>query len=300
MANLPAAEILVDTELVRELLTAQHPELASLPLTFVANGWDNYIFRLGTQYAVRLPRRHSAAELTANEQKWLPRLTRGLAVGTSAPVFCGAPSEAYPWPWNVTRWFDGAEVSLQPRDRNRGIALPLSGFLAAFHRPAPQDFPRNPVRGGPLRGRDDAVGARLDSGMVPHAARVRELWNACLDLPAWPGPPLWLHGDLHPANLVAAADGSLQAVIDFGDLTAGDPATDLAAAWLVFERQGRKSFRESLQGRYDDDPHLWARAQGWAVCMASNLLANSDDHPGHYLLGSETLMEILTDNTDGL
>ncbi|WP_431188595.1 hypothetical protein [Arthrobacter crystallopoietes] len=24
-------------------------------------------------------------------------------------------------------------------------------------------------------------------------------------------------------------------MIDFGDLTAGDPATDLAAAWLVFD-----------------------------------------------------------------
>ena len=45
----------------------------------------------------------------------------------------------------------------------------------------------------------------------------------------WQGPPVWLHGDLHPANVVVS-DGTLSGVIDFGELCAGDPATDLAAA----------------------------------------------------------------------
>ena len=295
MANHPPAEIFVDADLVGRLLHEQHPDLADQPLRPVANGWDNYIFRLGTEYAVRLPRRLVAAELTANEQIWLPALTADLAVATSAPLFAGRPSETFPWPWSVTRWFPGTAVSLQPRDRNVPLAAPLAGFLNAFHRPAPSGFPRNPVRGVPLTSRDDAVKGRLESGMVPHAARVRELWEASLELQTWPGPALWLHGDLHPANLVGGADGTLQAVIDFGDLTAGDPATDLAAAWLVFDQTGRNEFRKSLGNQYDADPYVWGRAQGWAVCMASSLLANSDDHPGMYLLGSETLMEILTD-----
>ena len=300
MANHPAAEIFVDADLVRQLLREQHPSVAEQQLQPVANGWDNYIFRLGTDYAVRLPRRLAAAQLTANEQNWLPGLTADLAVGTSAPLFAGTPSAAFPWPWNITRWFSGTEVSLQPRDRNMALAAPLAGFLNVFHRPAPAGYPRNPVRGIPLANRNDAVCSRLDSGMVPHAARVRELWEASLALPPWPGPALWLHGDLHPANLVGGADGGLEAVIDFGDLTAGDPATDLAAAWLVFDRDGRRIFRESLGGQYDADPQVWGRAQGWAVCMASALLANSDDHPGMYLMGSETLMEILTDAAGGM
>lgn len=295
MANHPPAEMFVDTDLVRRLLQEQYPELADLPLRPVANGWDNYIFRLGTDYAVRLPRRRAAAALTANEQTWLPGLTADLPVATSTPLFAGAPSDAFPWPWNVTTWFPGVEVSLQPRDRNVILARPLAGFLNAFHRPAPAGFPVNPVRGVPLAQRNEAVLERLDSGMVPHAARIRELWQASLQLEPWPGPPLWLHGDLHPANLVGTAEGELQAVIDFGDLTAGDPATDLAAAWLVFDQHGRTEFRKALGSQYDADPEVWGRAQGWAVCMASALLANSDDHPGMYLLGSETLMEILTE-----
>ncbi|UWX98043.1 aminoglycoside phosphotransferase family protein [Arthrobacter zhaoxinii] len=293
MANLPAAEIAADPALVRQLVEEQHPELGGQTLQQVASGWDNYIYRLGTDYAVRLPRRRTAAGLTANEQRWLPQLTADVPVQTSAPLFCGAPCELYPWPWSITAWFDGQDVSLSPRDRNVALAEPLARFLNAFHRPAPPDFPRNPVRGGPLSGRDEAVQGRLNSGMVPHAARVQELWDEAQNIPAWTGPPLWLHGDLHPANLVAK-DNTLQAVIDFGDLTAGDPATDLAAAWLVFDAEGRAGFRAALGSQYDGDPHVWERARGWAVCMATVLLANSDDAPGLYLVGSETLMEILT------
>jgi aminoglycoside phosphotransferase (APT) family kinase protein len=43
---------------------------------------------------------------------------------------------------------------------------------------------------------------------------------------------VWVHGDLHPANVVIA-DGTLAGVVDFGDLFVGDPASDLAAAWVL-------------------------------------------------------------------
>ncbi|MCC3303016.1 aminoglycoside phosphotransferase family protein [Arthrobacter sp. zg-Y895] len=293
MANLPAADISADLALVRQLVQEQRPDLAELDLRSAGSGWDNHIYRLGTDYAIRLPRRRSAAGLTANEQRWLPDLTADVPVATSAPVFCGTPSALYPWPWSITSWFDGQDVSLQPRDRNVCLASGLAGFLNAFHRPAPSDYPRNPYRGGPLSSRYDSVLERLDSGMVPHAARVGELWDQVQQLPAWPGPPLWLHGDLHSANLISK-DNALQAVIDFGDMTAGDPATDLATAWLVFEAEGRRAFRAALGPQYDEDPYIWERARGWALCIATILLANSDDAPGLNLVGSETLMEILT------
>jgi hypothetical protein len=40
---------------VRELLREQHPDLADRPVTLGARGWDNQLWRLGDDLAVRLP-----------------------------------------------------------------------------------------------------------------------------------------------------------------------------------------------------------------------------------------------------
>ena len=57
-------------------------------------------------------------------------------------------------------------------------------------------------------------------------------WVAALTAPGYDGPPVWLHGDLHPANILVN-DGQVSGVIDFGDITAGDPASDLSVAWML-------------------------------------------------------------------
>ena len=63
-------------------------------------------------------------------------------------------------------------------------------------------------------------------------ADVRAVWDDAVAAPAWEGPPVWVHGDLHPANVVVS-DGTLSGIVDFGDMFAGDPAWDLAAAWVL-------------------------------------------------------------------
>ena len=44
---MPAAEVVVSVELVRQLLAEQHPDLAGLPLGVLANGWDNMVCTVG-------------------------------------------------------------------------------------------------------------------------------------------------------------------------------------------------------------------------------------------------------------
>jgi aminoglycoside phosphotransferase (APT) family kinase protein len=49
---------------------------------------------------------------------------------------------------------------------------------------------------------------------------------------------VWLHGDLHPANVVIR-DGMHTGVIDFGEMGAGDPATvTRARGWAVLRALG--------------------------------------------------------------
>ncbi|MCW2131382.1 aminoglycoside phosphotransferase family protein [Arthrobacter sp. VKM Ac-2550] len=292
MPLMPAADIDLNEPLVRRLLTEQFPDLAGLPLRLAANGWDNAIFRLGSNLAVRLPRREAAAHLIEHEQRWLPQLTRGLAMLTPTPVRCGTASSFFPWPWSVTPWIQGTTAAAQPLSARRAWAAELARFVDGLQQPAPGDAPFNPVRGVPLNTRDEHVRRRLAGGLVPRAREVDRLWSTLAALPPWEGPALWLHGDLHPANLVTQG-GMLAAVIDFGDLTAGDPATDLAAAWLVFDAEGRRLFMEHLNARRDVATGTWQRARGWALVMATALLAHSDDNPAFRQLGLDVLSQVL-------
>src|SRR5947199_9685209 len=98
---MPAAAVDVDEPLVRSLLREQHPDLAGLPLQVAAFGWDNVVYRLGSELAVRLPRRAVAVPLVEHEQRWLPQLARRLPLPIPAPVRTGAPGRGYPWPWSI-------------------------------------------------------------------------------------------------------------------------------------------------------------------------------------------------------
>ncbi|MEG9247520.1 aminoglycoside phosphotransferase family protein [Arthrobacter sp. Soc17.1.1.1] len=299
MAMMPAAEFDIEAPLVAALLAAQMPDLAHLPVRAVGGGWDNTLFRLGGHLVVRLPRRAVADALMVAEQQWLPGLAASLSVPTSAPVRAGVPGCGYPWHWSVSRWIHGVGGLTVPRSGRSSTAVPLARFLAAFQRPAPPDAPVSPVgRGGPLAARDDAVRARLASlPAAPggSAAPLLEVWEESLAAPVWSDAPLWLHGDLHPANVVLAPDGALAGVVDFGDLCAGDPATDLAAAWLHFDAAGRATFRTALEALRPTDAATWARARGWAVSLGSALAAASDDAPALHALGVGVLGAVLED-----
>jgi aminoglycoside phosphotransferase (APT) family kinase protein len=96
---------------------------------------------------------------------------------------------------------------------------------------------------------------------------------------------LWIHGDLHPGNLLIQ-DGRLSAVIDFGDMTSGDPAIDLSAGWGLFPSRLRSAFRRAARETSDAiDDHTWMRARGWALTMGIAYLANSKDDAAFSAVG---------------
>lgn len=292
MALMPEAGLDVTSVLVRGLLREQQPELAMLPLIEVANGWDNVIFRLGNEYAVRLPRRIEAVELILHEQAHLPGYASRTPVPLPVPVFAGKPSSDYPWPWSIVRWMEGTRAAELPAPLRNNAAEDLAAFLTAIHVPADPGAPVNPVRGVPLAVRNDAVRERLeDSDRYRDAGRLRQLWANAVDAPLWGGAPQWLHGDLHSANILLDPAGRLAAVIDFGDLGAGDPAMDLAAAWLVFDAEGRQRFVAAMGTEVNAG--TWRRARGWALVLATAMVSNSDDNPLMLASGRFALRQLL-------
>jgi aminoglycoside phosphotransferase (APT) family kinase protein len=294
MARSPDADITVSPELVQRLIEEQHPELAGLPIELVANGWDNAIYRLGADLVVRVPRREVAASLIRNEQRWLPAIAERVHLAVPRPLRLGTPTPWFPWHWTISTWFDGTVAASVPRGARANLAEPLAQFLTDLHIPAPADAPHNPFRGVPLALRDSDMSARLASGLVPHPTAVADRWRRALAASRWDGEPMWLHGDLHPANLLVAR-GELGAVLDFGDLTAGDPATDLSAAWLIFDRTGRERLQTATNAQRTVTTETWLRAQGWALVLGTALVVNSDDSPTFRRMGEEIIDEVLAD-----
>ena len=287
---MPHAEVDVSVELVRQLLAEQHPDLGAMAVGVLANGWDNVICTVGADLLARLPRRAQAAELVAHEQRWLPVLAPTLPMPIPAPVRVGRPSSAFPWYWSVVPFLPGQVAALAPPDDLTSGAVALGEFLAALHVPAPADAPGNPFRGGPLAERAQRVTEHL--GLVPsgpNADAAHAVWDSAMAAAPWPGSPTWVHGDLHPANILVNA-GQISAVIDFGDLTSGDPATDLSVAWMLFPARERDVFRQAY-GQADD--HTWARARGWALSLSLVFMAFSADNPLMAGIGQRTLREVL-------
>lgn len=286
----PAADIPTDAALVAALVAAQHPDLAA-PLRLVSDGWDNQLYRLGDTHAVRIPRREVAAHLIEHEQQMLPGIAARVHTRVPVPVRVGVPSDAFPFPWSIVEWIDGIDGASVGADARADLAEPLAAFVGELAVPDP-DAPRNPVRGVPLATRADAVRTRLRSlsGRMEVAA-LEQAWRQALAAPEWEGPPLLLHGDLHPGNLLLTPAGGLAAVLDFGDVTSGDPATDLATAWLTFDGEARERFRRALPA--PPDAATWRRARGWAVTMASALAMSSDDNPRMASLARHTLDQLV-------
>jgi len=273
-------EIPIDTGLVRALVDQAMPHCAGLPVRRLeSSGSSNALFRLGEDLLVRLPRQPGGSAAIAKEARWLPVLGRLLPVGVPEVVAVFEPGCDYPERWSVVRWIDGEHPLVvtpeTPADPQRGsLAADLAEVvralgLAEVPGAAAGDPDLRWYRGEPL--------AAMDAVTRQNIARCRALNDFALDLDAaerlWdeairlPGAtdrpaPRWYHGDLAAENLLVR-DGSLAAVLDFGGLSVGDPAVDLAVAWEILDPPARDIFRRKL----GTDDATWLRGRAWALSI---------------------------------
>jgi aminoglycoside phosphotransferase (APT) family kinase protein len=295
MGDGPAADFDIRRDLVAALLEEQHPDLVALVdvrLEAVAEGWDNAVFRLGDALAVRLPRRTVSVPLVEHEQRWLPELAVRLPLPVPAPVRVGVPGCGYPWPWSVVPWLAGEPAWMRPPDDPFDTARRLGGFLAALHQPAPAEAPRTPYRGLTLAERGELVADGVDQvvrvGLDPEVVWRR--WRELAATTDQEGPALWLHGDVHPLNLLVD-EGRLSGVLDFGDVAQGDRATDLSVAWMLLPPEARDALRRSAGADRPIDDATWRRAEAWALALGIAYVAN--DGPVQDI-GRHVLAQVLT------
>jgi aminoglycoside phosphotransferase (APT) family kinase protein len=289
----PLPDVEIDIALVYRLLEEQHPDLAHLPIHLVEAGWDNAMFRLGDQFSVRLPRRKAAATLIENEQIWLPLLADRLPIPVPTPYRLGKPAQGYPWRWSVLPWLAGVAADQEEPDAHQ--AKPFASFLRALHGPAPCNAPLNSVRGVPLNQRADFVEEcmqRLEMKTNLISQKIKNTWHLALNAPM-DVQAKWLHGDLHPRNILVA-NGAIVGIIDWGDITSGDSATDIASIWMLFA--DRKARQQAIAEYADVSDATLQRAKGWAILFGVVLLDTGlMDNPRNAVIGARTLGRISED-----
>lgn len=287
--SFPPAEIQVEVATVRRILEVDCAPLADEEISFVGEGWDNFIFRVGDRHAVRLPRRVAAVGLIVNEQRWLPVLAPRLPLETPVPIHFGKPNRLFPWPWSIVNWISG-----QTAENHRltpGDVTVLTKTLIALHQPASVTAPQSQFRGVSVRTKTDLVQRRLkdlERRDNVDASRLAAVWReACQATET--NQRVWLHGDLHARNILVS-ESRLTGLIDWGDLNGGDAANDLACAWtLVMDAPLRQEFLRV----YGADEELVRRAKGWAIHIGL-AMANSDE-PRHVPMGLAILDRVLAD-----
>lgn len=280
----------INISLVHQLITAQFPQWADLPIKPVASsGWDNRTFHLGQHMLVRMPSSSAYEAQVEKEQQWLPKLAPLLPLPIPVPLAMGKPTKGYPLHWSVYQWLNGEQATIERIANLHSFAISLAKFLTAFQSidstGGPPPGRHSFYRGGDLATYNTETQQAIASlnGKIDVGAATA-IWEAALTT-KWNNTPVWVHGDISTGNLLVE-DGQLSAVIDFGQLTIGDPACDLSIAWTLFKDESREAFRTTLTL----DSATWARGRGWALWKALIVCARL---PGTNYLEIENSKQIL-------
>ena len=179
----------------------------------------------------------------------------------TAPIYSGRPSARFPWPGaSGLVAGDGRDLAT-PQPRKGRIRAPLAEFCFCPCTMALRGSSVQCLAGVPLATRADSVAERMhrlrsQTDLITQAGRSlagsigrAQTTNA-----------YWLHGDLHPLNVLVLR-GRITGIIDWGDITSGDVATDLAALWMLFD--GPES--SHLWPSYGHIEQATLACQGWAV-----------------------------------
>lgn len=260
------AEIEVSPELAMGLIRGQFPALGRTIEPF-GRGWDNDAYLVDGELVFRFPRRQIAVGLLETEARVLPRIAPHLPLPVPRPVWIGAPTERYRWPFAGYRLIGGhtaASVDLSPEER-RAAAGPVAAFLRALHDiptgglelPGDELERTNLVRRIP-RLRDD-LRELEEAGIIDGG----EPWLRLFDdeVPAPTSDPVLVHGDLYELHILVDDAHRPCGLIDWGDVHRGDPAIDLSILYRFFPAAMRDDFLR-VYGHVDERTARLARLRG--------------------------------------
>ncbi len=265
-ANTWDAEWDVSTELAKELITSQFPQLSAKPIQRLGYGWDNTVYLVGDEYVFRFPRRTIAIEAINMEGKMLPMLADYITLPYAKPVFYGVGNSEYPLPFLGYLYVTGEFPSGLTDEQRAQSAAVLGQFLQRLH-----SFPIQVAKEHGIQtdhGNLLAIASRKEkmlgfmSDLTVHldeeercliADYLHQLNTARLQQ-----RDVFLHGDLHFKNLLVDPSGRVSGIIDWGDMSIGHPGCDLNIAFSFLPPHARPEFFKEY-GEVDEETTRLAR-----------------------------------------
>jgi aminoglycoside phosphotransferase (APT) family kinase protein len=269
------AEVEVDEELARALISERFPELDASSLCRTGIGWDNTVWATGDGVAFRFPRREIAVPGVRREIALLPALASRLPTAIPDAAYAVTEGDArFPWPWFGSRLIDGEELAVAGLDdtRREALATDLGRFLRRLHGlrpPAAERLPVDPLGRADMTRRVPRARAALRAIATGDDERLNDRAEAVLAAGETharsDANPVLVHGDLHVRHLLVSAPGRLAGVIDWGDICRAPRAVDLSLYWSAFPAPARVAFRAAY-GPLGDDTLVPARVLALFLC----------------------------------
>lgn len=235
-----------DASRYRAVIATAFPDLPIRTFRFLAEGWDSVVWEVNDDLVFRLPKRAKVATQLRIEIALLPVLGPTLPVPVPCFAYVASGSDADAFPVVGYPKLPGLPLVDMPAAAiaPERLAVHIGKFLTALHRfPTDRAASCGVPNASPESWRAQYAAMCVELRTLfprmtpPERARTESLFAAYLENRAhFQFAPVLLHRDLGGDHLfLDPHTGNLAAVIDWGDVSIGDPAQDfcgLPATWL--------------------------------------------------------------------
>jgi aminoglycoside phosphotransferase (APT) family kinase protein len=262
---------------VEEILARRFPELAPVRAAYLGAGMDSVAFEVDGKWVFRFPLRQDVERQLFVERAILPVLAPLLPLAIPRFAFAGVPGEDCPMHFAGYEKLPGVSATEVPASSMNfpGVARQLGQFLTVLHRFPVGEAERLGVR--TQRAEDDfeavRAGALADLAATTayvgaaSVGRVRRYLERAQPVAAPPWPLVLTHYDLAAEHvLLDVNDGKATGVIDWGDVSIGDPTVDFFGLFTW----GGDSLVRAVLDNYDGiaDERLLDRVRPWGMFRA--------------------------------
>ncbi len=261
------SDLTLETEDVRAIVSRVRPDLAPFAVERLGEGWDFWAYLVNRRHVARFPKRAREQARLRREHALLPIIERRLAI--PVPRYDGAlhSDEAFPFVFGFYDLLDGVQAYLkQPGDVDLdALGTSFGRELRKLHAVPREDVEAVcadvPGRGRSLPELRDRAPSYFHHLEQPLRERMEAFFDAGRALPdAFAGPDVLVHSDPHAEHLMLdrKPPHALAGIIDWGDLSFGDPAMDVSAP---YPWGGEHLLAATLAAYASDDDGLPARAR---------------------------------------